>query len=320
MSKRLSYERYLWFHQRLKKNTFPRLKDLMEAFEISQRQAAREIEYMRLFLHAPLEYSTVHRGYFYSDDRFELPGPMVSEEEIISLVIAKRLSVTIPDQRRKQQLHDFFKSLSNYLQLDLAGLEEKISLKNVRYARVNPDVFDGVLQALTRNKKLAITYRSVHTKESLRRVINPLHLVLYMGNWHLLAFCQTRKGVRDFALSRIRDIEVCAEEIEAPFHSMDIKKEIDGVHGIFFEGRKEPVVLRFNEKVADYVREQVWFPGQILSSESTGHVTLRFFVTDLREVVREVLSFGADVEVVEPETLRDMIKEKIRQLTRLYDI
>ena len=320
MSKRLSYERYLWFHQRLKRKSFPSLKDLMEKFEISQRQAAREIEYMRLFLYAPLEYSAAQKGYYYSDDRFELPGPMVSEEEIVSLVIARRLSVTIPDQRRKKQLHSFFDKLSTYLDLDLAGLAEKISLKNVRYARVNPEVFDAVLQALTGNKKLSLTYRSVYSKESLQRIVNPLHLVLYMGNWHLLAFCQMRKGIRDFALSRIQQIEILAEDIDAQFKSMDLKKEIDGAHGIFFEGRKEQVVLRFNEKVADYVREQVWFPGQTLTPEPDGQVTLRFFVTDLREVVREVLSFAAEVEVVEPQALRDTIKEKVRQLSRMYDI
>jgi predicted DNA-binding transcriptional regulator YafY len=177
-----------------------------------------------------------------------------------------------------------------------------------------------VLQALTRNKKLTITYRSVYSKESLQRVINPLHLVLYMGNWHVLAFCELRKGVRDFALSRIRHIEMSAEDIEERFKSMDLKKEIDGAHGIFFEGKKEQVVLRFNETIADYVREQVWFPGQTLTPETDGRVTLRFFVTDLREVLREVLSFAADVEVVEPKTLRDMIKEKVRQLSRRYDI
>ena len=319
MSKRLSYERYLWFHQRVKKKTFPRLKDLMEAFEISQRQAAREIEYMRLFLHAPLEYSAAQRGYYYSDDRFELPGPMVSEEDIISLVIARRLSVAIPDPIRKKQLHAFFEKLSSYLHLDFAGLAEKISLKNVRYARVKPEVFAVVLRALTRDKKLTITYRSVYSKESRQRIINPLHLVLYMGNWHLLAFCELRKGIRDFALARIQHIEISTVDIEARFKSLDLKKEIDGAHGIFFEGRKQQVVLRFNEKVADYVREQVWFPGQTLTAETNGHVTLRFFVTDLREVVQEVLSFAADVEVLEPQTLRDMIKEKIRQLALIYN-
>jgi len=318
MSKRLSYERYLWFHQRLKKKTFPRLRDLMEKFELSQRQAAREIEHMRLFFYAPIEYSAEKKGYYYEDDSFEFPVPMISEEEIISLVIARRMSVTIPDERRKKQLNSFFENLAAYFDLDLPGMGKKISLKNVRYSRVRPEVFDAVLKGLNRGKKLDVLYRSVYTKESSQRKINPLHLVLYMGNWHIIAYCEMRKGIRDFALSRIQKVEILEDELEPHLKSLDIKKEIDSAHGIFFEGKKEKVVLRFNEKISDYVREQVWFPGQTLTEETNGDVTLSFFVTDFRELAREILFFGAEVEVLEPPALREIIKDHIKKLSQKY--
>ena len=317
MSKRLSYERYLWFHQGLKKNCFPRLNDLMEKFEISQRQAAREIEHMRLFFNAPVEYSAEEKGYYYSDDSFEFPMPMISAEEIISLIIAKRLSVTIPDKARKKQLDSFFENLSAYFALDAAELEKRISLKNVRYYRVNPGVFDAVLQGLTKNKKLDITYRSVFTKQDSQRIVDPLHLILYMGNWHIIAFCETKKGLRDFALSRIKRVEILADGIAEDLKALNIKEKIDETYGIFFEGTKKKVALKFSEKVSDYIREQVWFPGQQVKEENS-HLILTFFVTDFREVVREVLSFGADVEVMEPGTLREIIKDNIRQLSALY--
>ena len=290
----------------------------MAQFEISQRQAAREIEYMRIFFHAPVEYSAQERGYYYSDDSFEFPAPMVSEEEIISLVIAKRLSVTIPDQDRKNRLNAFFENLSAYFGLDLSNLEKKISLKNVRYSRVQPDIFDRVLQGLNQGKKLRILYRSVYTKDSSQRVINPLHLVLYMGNWHIIAFCDMRQGLRDFALSRIHGVEILTEEIPEHLAAIDIKTEIESAHGIFFEGKKEKVVLRFNEHMSDYLREQVWFPGQTLREEPGGGVTLSFYVTDFREVVREVMSFGPEVEVLEPPALKEIIKENITNMSRMY--
>ena len=289
----------------------------MEKFEISQRQAAREIETMRLFFNAPVEYSAAERGYYYSDASFEFPVPMISEEEIISLIIAKRLSVTIPDRGRKKQLHSFFENLSAYFDLDMTELEKKVSLKNIRYYRVNQEVFDAVLQGLTKNRKLGITYRSVFTREDSQRVIDPLHLILYMGNWHIIAFCETKKGIRDFALSRIKKVEILADAIDEDLKSLEIKEKIDGAYGIFFEGTKKKVVLKFNEKVSDYVREQVWFPGQTLE-EAKGDLILTFYVTDFREVVREVLSFGADVEVMEPEALRGIITENIRKLSQLY--
>jgi predicted DNA-binding transcriptional regulator YafY len=213
----------------------------MEKFEISKRQAAREIENMRLFFSAPVEYSSAEQGYYYSDDSFEFPASMVTEEEIISLIIAKRLSVTIPDERRKHQLQTFFHNLSNYFDLDIPELEKKISLKNLRYSRVGQDIFDAVLESLKRNRKLRITYRSVYTKEVSKRIINPLHLILYMGNWHIIAYCEVKKGIRDFALSRIKTIEVLDAVMDENLksHSRKIKEDMDKAYGIFFEGPRE---------------------------------------------------------------------------------
>lgn len=320
MAKRLSYERYLWFHRRLKRDSYPKTKELMERFEISRRQAAREIENMRLYFNAPVEYSAEERGYYYSDDSFEFPAAMMSEEEIISLLIAKRLSVTIPDENRKRQLQSFFDNLSNYFDFDIAQLEKKISLKNLRYYRVDQEIFDAVLQGLKRDRKIKILYRSVYTREESQRVINPLHLILYMGNWHIIAYCDTKKGIRDFALSRIKEIEILDEGIgeELQARSMKIKEEFDGAYGIFFEGERKKVVLRFGPRVSDYVREQVWFPQQAVSEVEGGGLLLTFYVTDYREIVREVLSFGADVEVLEPAELRDNIKDHLQRLAGIY--
>lgn len=318
MAKRLSYERYLWFHQKLKKRTFPKLKDLMEKFEISKRQAAREIENMRLFFNAPVEYSNAELGYFYSDDSFEFPASMISEEEIISLLIAKRLSVTIPDEKRKRQLQAFFDNLSSYFDLDMAELGKKISLKNLRYHRVGQDIFDAVLQSLKQNRKLKITYHSIFSKEISERTIDPLHLVLYMGNWHIIAYCEMKEGIRDFALSRIKKIEILDDAVKENLKSIDIKENIAESFGIFFEGDRKKVVLKFNDRMADYVREQVWFPFQTIAEAPAGGLLLTFYVTDYREIVREVLSFGADVEVLEPAPLREIIKEHIRKLSAVY--
>lgn len=321
MSKRLSYERYLWFHGKIKSGRYPKLKDLMEKFEISRRQAAREIEHMRLFFNAPVEYSAEHRGYYYSDHAFEFPSAMISEEELISLIIAKRLSVTIPDQRRKGQLHTFFENLSASFDLDAVKLEKKISLKNIRYYRVSPGIFDAVLQALNRDKKLFITYRSVHNKEDSQRTIAPLHLILYMGNWHIIAFCEKKQGLRDFTLSRIQEIRVLDEPVEERHKSLEIKEKIDNAYGIFFEGPRHKVVLKFSDRIADFVMEQVWFPGQTVTREDgTGNLILSFYVTDFRELVREVMGFGADVEVLEPEQLAQTVTDHIRRLTKIYGV
>lgn len=320
MAKRLAFERYLWFHARLRQKRFPKLKDLMEKFEISSRQAAREIEFMRDFFSAPIEYSQEENGYYYSQESFELPGVWVSEEEIISMIISKRLAGTIPDPKIKKELNLFFKKIYSHVDVDLLKLEEKVSLKNIRYYRVKPTVFEAVVFGLSKDRKLNISYRSAYKREQdvVGRVIHPLHMLLYMGNWHLIAFCEIRKEMRNFVLSRIDDVEILKEKVEEQLKKKNIKNLIEESYGIFLTGEKTEVSLKFTPDVAPMVKDQVWFPGQELEELKDNSIILKFPVSDFREVERDIMGFGPGVEVLAPVELRNIIRENIAGMTKIY--
>ncbi len=318
MAKKLAYERYLWFHERLKAKKFPKIADLAEKFEISHRQAAREIEFMRLFLGAPINYSAENNGYSYSDDNFQFPGLWVSEEEIVSLVVARRLAAALPDRDLKKKFDLFLRKVSNDMDLDLLRLEEKVSLKNVRYTRVDPSVFQAVLRALARGQQLAITYAPGYSGAAAQRRVDPLHLLVYMGNWHLVAWCHERRAVRDFLLSRMRAAEVLPAATSSPVRPGSIREKIEKRYGIFFDGPEQRVVLRFAPAGARLVRDQVWFPGQTVRERPDGSLLLEFPVADFREVMRDILPFGCDVEVLEPPELRRLLADTIGKMAGIY--
>jgi Predicted transcriptional regulator len=70
-----------WFDQQVRAGQYPNSSLLAKHFEISKRQAARDIEYMEMSLRAPLKYVAKHRGYCYEDEAFVLPHLYLSEEE-----------------------------------------------------------------------------------------------------------------------------------------------------------------------------------------------------------------------------------------------
>jgi predicted DNA-binding transcriptional regulator YafY len=342
MAKKLAYERYLWFHGRLQAKKYPKIGDLAGKFEISRRQAAREIEFMRLFLGAPIEYSADHGGYFYTDENFQFPGLWVSEEEIVSLVVARRLAAALPDRGLKKKFDLFLRKVSGDMDLDLLRLEEKVSLKNVRYTRVEPAVFSAVLLALVRERQLAITYTSGYKAKTTQqtapqgdagltartvpqgdagltaRTVDPLHLLVYMGNWHLIAWCHQRRAVRDFLLSRVSQAAMLADPVASPVRPEEIKEQIEERYGIFFAGPATRVVLRFSPAGARRVRDQVWFPGQESEIRGDGSLVLKFPVADFREIIRDILPFAAEVEVLEPAELRRLIAATVEKMAGIY--
>jgi len=322
MAKKLSYERYAWFHGRVKTGAFPNATCLAAHFEISRKQAQRDMTFMRERLGAPLLYSADRRGYEYEDGNYELPPVWLNEEELHALCLAMRLSAAIPDRALKKSLRRLMETFLALRSADappeFRDFEEKVSVKNVEYYRVPEHVFHAVVAALFRNRTLKITYRTPHKNETTERIIRPLHLLCYMGNWHLIAFCGLRRQIRDFALSRIRAVQPCPESLALPPGLPPIKEYIRRNFGVIAGERSTDVVLRFAPDVSPWIAEQEWHQAQEVSVGGDGSLRLRFPVSGFVEVAREILKHGSAVEVIEPKELRDTIREEIRKMGTLY--
>lgn len=65
--------RIQWIDAQIRAKRFPNCRSIAEYFEISNRQASRNIEYMRYSAGAPNEYSISKNGYYYTDSAFCLP-------------------------------------------------------------------------------------------------------------------------------------------------------------------------------------------------------------------------------------------------------
>lgn len=322
MAGKLAYERFHWFHGQIKAGLYPNARQLAERFEISPKQAQRDIEFIRDRIGAPLRYDALKKGYCYEKDGYELPPVWFKEEELIALSMALRLAAALPDRAFKNSLYNLLERFASFRYLGsspvLDVIREKVSVKNIEYARVEEAVFHQVVDALFRNRAIKLSYHSPFKHETTERVIQPLHLLCYMGTWHLIAFCSLKRGIRDFVLSRVRAMEVMAEAIPLPRGLPSVREYLRRNFGVIAGAKSTEVCLKFSPEVADWIAEQVWHKGQELSRNEDGTICLRFPVADFLEVRREILRFGSSVEVLSPADLREEIKKEIRKMARLY--
>ncbi|MBQ8141022.1 MAG: hypothetical protein IJ038_04940 [Clostridia bacterium] len=72
--------RIQWLHKKLCENRYPNAMRLSEKFNISHRQAQRDIEHLRRKLGAPLKYSNSKRGFYYTSE-FSLPTFIATEND-----------------------------------------------------------------------------------------------------------------------------------------------------------------------------------------------------------------------------------------------
>jgi len=321
MSSKAIYERFLWFHNKIKEDKYPNTKTLSEEFGISRKTAQRDIEFISERLKAPLVYVHGRRGYTYEDNTWEIPGLWLHQDELISLVLSYRLASAVPDSGVKTVLKTLLNQIiahhsSGAISID--ELSDKISVKNIAYARTNEAVFHRLLEALLQSKPVEIEYYSPHNDQSTTRDILPLHLLNYMGTWHIIAHCNVKKELRDFVLSRIRSVAACETLVDAGVPAARVKDYIRETFGIFRGEKTQNVCLRFAADIAPWIAEQNWHPAQKTRMEKDGRLSLSIPVADFREIKREILRYGSQVEVISPAALREDVKKEIEKMKKVY--
>jgi predicted DNA-binding transcriptional regulator YafY len=177
----------------------------------------------------------------------------LTEENVVAIALAVRLASSVPDERMKQGLCSFLDDLlggSGKRGLCSADIAELISVKNVEYSKVSSPHFPAIADALLKGNSLEITYHSPHMNETTIRSIRPMHLLLYMGSWHVIAYCAMKNGLRDFMVSRIRSAKLAADRLPLPRSLPSVKDYVRKNFGIMQVKKGVPVKLRFTPAIA----------------------------------------------------------------------
>ncbi|MEI7616626.1 MAG: WYL domain-containing protein, partial [Actinomycetota bacterium] len=171
-------------------------------------------------------------------------------------------------------------------------------------------------EATIAKKKISLKYYSMETKKLGKRIIDPYALKFNFGIWYLIGFCHQRNEVRTFRIDRVRMIEILEENFKIP-QSFDIDEYFKGSWGII-RGPKTKVILKFTKDTADFIAECIWHPSQKLTKNTDGSLNAQFEVGGLSEIKIWILGFGENVEVLEPEKLRQELKDTAEKISCIY--
>ena len=178
--------------------------------------------------------------------------------------------------------------------------------------------FATVCEALLTRRRVRVVHYHRPRDEILERTLSPQRVVHYRDNWYVDAWCHLRGGLRSFALDAVRRASV----VEAPAREID-DAELDRVlgagYGIFASGRLRTARLRFSEREARWVADEIWHPRQEGAFDASGRYLLKVPYTHPRELVMHVLMHGAEVEVLGPPSLRSEVRDALRAASRIYD-
>lgn len=305
-------ERIYFFHLKVQSGQFPNTTSLTREFEISPATAYRDLAYLRDRLLAPLAFNQQKNGFFYTRRDFQLP---FEDSPAITLIlgllgnIAEEAGLT-----DLKELQEIKQRLQGVLFPGKKEIRDLLHCEWVEKEYIKAKVFKSVLTALRDQRQLRLNYRDGTGKMS-QRTVDPLKLVNYQGRWYLLAWCRKRQGRRMFHLARMLEAGQTEDAIEHTLEEND--NWLTGSFGIFKGPVTELVTIRFTGTAAEIIQYQSWHPDQQIMQEKDG-IQLTLPVADHRELIMKVLQFGAQAEIVAPETLRTKLQNEIHQMSRLY--
>jgi predicted DNA-binding transcriptional regulator YafY len=316
-------ERFYKIDQLLKDRKAVSFAALREKLGVSPASLKRDLDYMRSRFNAPIEYDREANGYRFGEPRpgprYELPGLWFSADEAFALLSMHTLLAEL----QPGLLEPHIAPLQARLRAVLGGepawkdIEKRIRVFQPERRTAPPEHFGVIATAVLKRARLWIRHFNRKENKETEREISPQRLVHYRDNWYVDGYCHLREDLRSFAVDAIRAAELRdtrAKEVPAA----ELDEHLGSGYGIFAGRDVQWAQLRFTAEAARWVSAQVWHPKQRARFEEGGSYLLEIPYANDRELLMEILKFGADVEVLAPENLRQRVAASLDQAARRY--
>lgn len=174
-----------------------------------------------------------------------------------------------------------------------------------------------LMEAMTEDRVIRLQYKKYTAEDTETLHVHPYALKEFARRWYLAGWCEERAGQRVYGLDRIQAIEMEDRTFRIP-DGYDVEDSFATSFGIYLaEGRKaESIVFCATEREARYLRDLPLHHSQ----EEVRDNTFRIRVVPDDDVIMEFCRLGDRVEVLEPQTVRQRVRDALGNAFRQYEI
>ena len=274
--------------------------ELADKFEVSVRTIYRDIDSISS-VGVPIFTTQGKGGGIKIDNEYILNKSLFDaneKEQIIAALQGLEKTNKVYKSELITKLSALFKiKNSNWIEIDFTSWGSNNTYQ---------DLFNTLKIAIINKNIISFSYNSSKA-EKINRRVKPIRLLFKEQDWYLYAFCLLRNDFRYFKLSRIKDLEVLAINYEDNFENAVLKKEL----------KYENIVnikLKFDKSVAFRVYDEF----KAIEEDEKGNLYVEIKIPNNYKLYNYIFSFGANVEVLEPEEIRTQFKNMINEIAKKY--
>ena len=202
----------------------------------------------------------------------------------------------------------------------LAGsqsIKNRILLEDVPSGQV---YLHAIIDAMKENRVLNITYKNFWSEKERTYNVQPLCIKLFRQRWYLVVRYD-KPGYSPWvcALDRILLLEKTEETFTMP-KDWDAEEYFDGFIGVlcYNDCNKETVKIKVSTSQANYLRSLKLHESQEEVERNEDYSIFTYYLRPTYDFMQELLWNGEEVEVLEPQWLRDEIRGRIERMLDLY--
>ena len=275
--------------------------ELADKFEVSVRTIYRDIDSISS-VGVPIFTTQGKGGGIKIDNEYILNKSLFDaneKEQIIAALQGLEKTNKVYKSELITKLSALFKiKNSNWIEIDFTSWGSNNTYQ---------DLFNTLKIAIINKNIISFSYNSSKA-EKINRRVKPIRLLFKEQDWYLYGFCLLRNDFRYFKLSRMKDLEVLATNYEDNFENIVLKREIKYENTV-------NIKLKFNKSVPFRVYDE--FNGAIEEDEK-GNLYVEIKIPNNYKLYNYIFSFGANVEILEPEEIRTQFKNMINKIAKKY--
>lgn len=286
----------------------------------SKRTIAYDIQRMRsgvLGYHAPISFSKSN-GYYYANPKFSIHNIPVSSHIIQECREAVHILRHLTSNEKLASLHHAIVSLEEKLNLQIDNTRKPIIYFEKSLNVQGQQWLDEVYSFIRRSHAMTVHYRPFD-KPEITHVMSPYFIKEYNNRWYVIGYEHGMQKVINLALDRFVTLNPSLQAfVDHP--NVDHDTMYRHIYGITILDDASPVKIRFRAipLLAKYLHTKPIHDSQQVVDENQEFTEFSLFVIHNYEIRHKLLSYGADIEVLEPAILRDAMATQAQKTMALY--
>ncbi len=287
-------------------------QDLACYFEVSPRTIYRDLDTINEAGIPVISHQGADGGFSIMDN-FKIDKNILTPEEIIAIITAlEGINSTLDDRKIKDITLKMRSLFKGYNPEDDVPEEMVIDLTPWENNQEIQERLILLKKAIKEKRTAQINYLNSR-KEGLKRIVEPLSLVLKGNIWYLYAYCHLRNDYRIFRITRMSEIIVQNSKFSRKEKTFaDFEKENNWGKDL------KPVNITLKFQPQALLRVQDYFSNEQKKINNDGSITVELTWPEDDWVYGFILSFGDDVEVLEPAYIRNIISTMAQKVVKIY--